>query len=578
MMNKFKLIALLICFSAIGYAQETNGDTEEQNVVITSLNMNNNNDWKSGNTIFSPKPKSAWELGIHGGHFFIDGDVDTRILGGYGVGLHLRKAVNYTFSLRGDFLYGQTRGLDPQMWTHSSKGGGLVEDVFSAYAGQDGWFPAYKTNYGYIAMQGILNIGNILFHKDQNKWNVYTALGVGLSNFSTKLNLLDGNGQPYSGLSAIANNNDFDTKAGRKDIKKQLDNIYDNTYETPSWKKKGIFRLGDETNIHVVFTASVGVSRKLSKRINLGIEHQVMLSDNDMLDGIRFRTANDMTNNNDIAHYTNLRLGINLGNFNKVTEPLYWVNPLNVQMNDIAELKQRPIFDLTDSDGDGVIDLLDQEPNSPAGAIVDTRGVTLDSDGDGIPDYLDKEPFSPAGYAIDDHGVAKVECCVTDDDINRLIDARLSSYSDCGKWFLPMVHFDNNKANVKPEYYGHLHHVATVMNMCPDLCIAVVGSVDSNSTSKNKEALAYVRAKNVADYLVDKYGIDRSRLKVSYEDTDPTFKNTAKEAYMNRRVDIRVCGSNDVEMSEPEGTSKINSGSGSTGSGSQFRGDKNTGY
>src|SRR5690606_36492206 len=107
-------------------------------------------------------------------------------------------------------------------------------------------------------------------------------------------------------------------------------------------------------------TASLGVSRKLSKRINIGLEHQVMLSDNDMLDGIRFRTAYDQTNNNDIAHYTNIRVGINLGNFDKVSEPLYWLNPLNYQMNDIAELKQRPVFDLTDSDGDGVIDMLDQ--------------------------------------------------------------------------------------------------------------------------------------------------------------------------------------------------------------------------
>ena len=52
---------------------------------------------------------------------------------------------------------------------------------------------------------------------------------------------------------------------------------------TKQQKKAGIFRLGDETNIHVMFTTSVGVSRKLSKRINLGIEHQVMATDNDYL-------------------------------------------------------------------------------------------------------------------------------------------------------------------------------------------------------------------------------------------------------------------------------------------------------
>lgn len=540
---------------------------------------------KSESSVFPPKPKNAWELGLHGGHFFIDGDVDTRLPGGYGVGLHLRKAIHYAFSVRADFMYGQTRGLDPQMWSHFSKGGGLVEDVFAPYTNQDGWFPAYKTSYGYLALEGVLNIGNILFHKENNKWNWYTTLGAGLSNFSTKLNLLGDNNQPYSGLSSIKD--DFNTKAGRKEIKKKLDNLYDNTYETPSWEKKGIFRLGDETNIHVVFTASVGVSRKLSKRINLGLEHQVMLSDNDMLDGIRFRTAYDQTNNNDIAHYTNLRLAINLGSFDKVTEPLYWLNPLKYQMNDIAELKQRPVFDLTDSDGDGVIDMLDQEPDTPMGAKVDTKGVALDSDGDGIPDYKDKEPFSPPGYLVDKDGKADVKCCITMDDVNKAIDAKWSmSKSDCGKWFLPMVHFDPDKSNVKPEYYGHLHHVATVMKMCPDLCISAIGYSDVNNKNKNKDALSYARAENVADYLVNKYGIDRSRIKVGFgQDVSPTFKNNKGEGYMNRRVEIKVCGEEgNVQLTKPDGADKFkNTGSSKSGSGSgsstgSFKGDKNSGY
>lgn len=549
-----------------------------------NLKLTTDKDMKSEKSIFPPKPKNAWELGVHGGHMFIDGDVDTRIPGGYGVGLHLRKAIHYAFSVRADFMYGQARGLDPQMWTHSSKGGGLVEDVFAAYANEDGWYPSYKTSYGYIALQGVLNIGNILFHKENNKWNWYTALGVGLSNHDTKLNLLDANNQPYSGLGSIGGN--FDTKKGRKDIKKKLDAIYDNTYESESWEKKGIFRIGDKTNVSVVFTASIGVSRKLSKRINLGLEHQVMLSDNDMLDGIRFRTAYDQTNNNDIAHYTNLRLGINLGNFDKVTEPLYWLNPLNYQMNDIAELKQRPVFDLTDTDGDGVIDMLDQEPDTPMGARVDPRGIAIDSDGDGIPDYKDKEPFSPPGHSVNEFGVADVKCCITMEDVNKAIDMKTASLSDCGKWFLPMVHFDPDKTNVKPEYYGHLHHVATVMKMCPDLCISVIGYSDINSKSKNKDAISYARAENVADYLVSKYGIDRSRIKVGYgNDVNPTFKNNKGEGYMSRRVEVKVCGPTDADaqMTKPEGADKFKNtgtprgGSGS-GKGNQFKGDKNSGF
>src|SRR5690606_23531360 len=48
-----------------------------------------------------------------------------------------------------------------------------------------------------------------------------------------------------------------------------------------------------------------------------------------------------------------------------------------------------------DADGDGVFDQFDREPNTPAGAAVDFRGVALDTDGDGVPDYRDKQLVTP---------------------------------------------------------------------------------------------------------------------------------------------------------------------------------------
>jgi hypothetical protein len=576
--NYLIFVLVLVSGALTGQKEATSNSVIGDELTV---NAEQNKNWRMGQSAYSAKPKNAWELGIHLGHFFIDGDVDTRLPGGYGVGFHLRKAIHYVFSLRADFMYGQAKGLDPQLWSHSSKGGGLVEDVFAPYANQDGWFPAYKTSYGYVALQGVVNIGNLLFHKDRNKWNWYAAVGAGLSTFSTKLDLLDANNNPYTGLASLIG--DIDTRAGRKAIKKNIDARYDGTYETPSWKKKGIFRLGDETNVHVIFTASMGISRKISKRLNIGLEHQVITSDNDQLDGIRFRSAVDQTNNNDISHYTNIRLGINLGNFNKVTEPLYWLNPLDATMNDIASLKQRPVFDLTDTDGDGVIDMLDQEMNTPAGAPVDTRGIALDSDGDGIPDYKDKEPYSPPGYVVNKDGVADVKCCVTMNDINGAIDTKLASFkgkSDCGKWFLPMIHFDLDKANIKPEFYGHLHHVASVLKMCPDICVAVQGHTDVRSSNNYNNALSYNRAENVVNYLVSQYGIDRSRLKLMYggEDTPMVVKSKKEmEHYMNRRVEIRICTPTDAEMARPAGSSPSSKGVKST-SASKFIGNKNSGY
>src|SRR3546814_13775074 len=66
-----------------------------------------------------------------------------------------------------------------------------------------------------------------------------------------------------------------------------------------------------------------------------------------------------------------------------------------------------------DTDGDGVIDSLDQCPGTPAGTKVDSRGCPLppppppkDSDGDGVYDNLDACPNTPKGFKVDAWGCA----------------------------------------------------------------------------------------------------------------------------------------------------------------------------
>ncbi len=398
-----------------------------------------NKSWRMGEYKYNSRPRNSWEVGLHGGHLFIDGDVDRRIPGGWGAGLHLRKAISYTFSIRASAFYGVAKGIENQAWYHSNVrgtngiGGGLVENTFAPYdpatGGPGHWFPSHKTTYIAGDLSLIFNIGNLLFHKERNKWNWYAGLGIGLDHHETKLDLLNGT-TPYENLNEQVNwtPQRFDTKAGRDDIESRIDAIYDGVYETEGFKKAGIFRIGDDFNIHAILIPSMGIARKINKRINVGIEHQVFLSDNDYLDGIKYRTEDDQTNNVDIGHYTHVRIGINIGNFDKVTEPLYWMNAYDAAFNDIADLKSKPALDLTDDDNDGVLDIVDQELDTPEDCPVDTRGVLLDSDGDGIVDCEDKEPYSRPGCPIDELGVAQCEeeCCANEESINKLIDERTS--------------------------------------------------------------------------------------------------------------------------------------------------------
>ena len=70
---------------------------------------------------------------------------------------------------------------------------------------------------------------------------------------------------------------------------------------------------------------------------------------------------------------------------------------------------------MDDTDGDGVTDQLDREPNTPAGCPVDTHGVTKDTDGDGVPDCKDKQLITPTEcQPVDADGVGKCPdpaCC-----------------------------------------------------------------------------------------------------------------------------------------------------------------------
>jgi outer membrane protein OmpA-like peptidoglycan-associated protein len=574
---------VLISFTPFTTAQN---DTWTAPRITDSMTVNpaQNKKWRMGEGKYSAKPKDAWELGIHTGHFFTDGDVDPSIPAGYGVGLHIRKAIHYVFSIRADIMFAKDKGLDPQFTTQDVAAQDLRETTANGKHG--GIYRNFKMNDFIFNVNGVVNIGNLLFHKERNKWNWYAFMGVGFDMNKTMLDVLNKNGQAYD-FSSVRG--DVNTHAGRISIKKQIRSILDGVYETEARKKVAIFRLNDHRNIHALFSAGMGVSRKISKRINLSLEHQLLTSDNDLLDGFVYRTVQDQSNNNDNSHYTSLRLGINLGNFNNRTEPLYWLNPLDGVLNDVADLKQRPVLDLTDTDGDGVIDMIDQEKNSSPGALVDTKGVSLDSDKDGVPNYLDKEPYSAPGFKVDGSGVAQVEKekVLSEDDVVNMINQRIANIKT--DWFLPMIHFDLDKYYIKPEFYGQLYHVATVMKGHPELKVVAVGHTDVRNKSDYNKVLAYKRADAAINYLVSKYGISRDRFVLQYGGEElpmvanlPDSHNIPKQAemnqYINRRVEFKVAGATDQNMERPVGPDAGKDTPGSSRPGPKYSGNVNSGY
>lgn len=591
-MNKLLFLLLLstgmLFLSNNLKAQEPVASEKEMEVPFPdekTRNPEQNAQWKTGEGKFSARPRDMWELGIGAGTFLVTGDVPSTLPGGYGIHLHARKAVNYAISIRGELTFGQSSGQDYRL---ISKAHGTREypDVGMLYSGT---MPrAYQVTYYGAELQGIVNIGNLLFHSQSNNWNAYLLLGIGLHTHDTRMDFLDSNGNPYD-FSSIPD--DATLPVDRRERRSAIRDILDNDYETRGSIKATGLRLNDNMNLLGHFTAGIGISRRLNRRVNLALEYNVKFADNDHVDGIIYRNATSLTKNRDILHFTSIRLGINLGSFDTRTEPLYWVNPLDAVLNDVAELKRRPVFDLTDSDGDGVIDLLDTEPDTPEGAVVDVKGRILDSDGDGIPDYQDKEPFSSPGFEVDSDGVAQVPKYMTEDDVrtivNEVVNTKLENIKT--EWYLPTIHFDLDKYFVKPEFYGELNQIAQVMKAHPDLKVVASGHTDVRGSQEYNEVLSYNRANAAIQYLVNRYNIPRERFLIHYSGKSENLVEGLPESYglsnekerhqyLNRRVEFKVAQPTDEEMEAPEGPTAGKNTPGSSRKGTKYSGSKNVGY
>lgn len=551
----------------------------------TTTNPEQNMKWRSGQEKYSAKPKNMWEVGIHGGHFAVAGDVASRFPSGFGVGLHLRKAITYGFSLRGDFMYGVTKGYDARATAASTVRSEKYEGTnpFISYGDNDQFYRNYKSKTWYGTLDAIMNIGNIMFHGPQNKWNLYVGAGIGVTGIKTTINALNGN-TPYDFTSVP--NASPSSGSERKDNLKEVKNILDDDYETDVSKEKFISGLRGNGNIVPTGHLLLGVSRRINKRVNVSIEHKFMLVDNDRWDGYEYRNSTDLTTNSDRGHYTSIRVGINIGNFDKRTEPLYWVNPLDPAMSDLADLKQRPKFDLTDTDGDGVIDMIDQEKESPAGAPVDTRGIALDSDKDGIPDYRDKELFTPSGIKTNDQGIGmNPDPFLTESQVKKLI---AENGSGIGSWYFPTINFDLDKYYVKEEYYPALNQVASVMQNYPNMKVVISGYTDNRNPAEYNNVLGYNRANAVVEVMMKKYNFTRDRFIVQYggeekpliENLPDNHKTSAmqeRQQYLNRRAEFKVAKAGDTEMARPNGKAGKET-RGSSRPGPKYSGNTNSGY
>lgn len=202
---------------------------------------------------------------------------------------------------------------------------------------------------------------------------------------------------------------------------------------------------------------------------------------------------------------------------------------------------------ISDADGDGVSDKLDQCPNTPAGVQVDEKGCALDSDGDGVADHEDNCPNTPAGVEVNANGCAK------DDDgdgvpnhADECPDTAAGAKVDEKGCYIVItedvqveldVEFDTNSAASRPEHRSEVQRVATFMREHPLTKVLVEGHTDDRGSAAYNQQLSEKRASTIAGQLVD-LGIEADRVdSVGVGEARPRADNgTAEGRQRNRRV------------------------------------------
>lgn len=199
----------------------------------------------------------------------------------------------------------------------------------------------------------------------------------------------------------------------------------------------------------------------------------------------------------------------------KRVEPLYWLNPNNYVYSELNSPKHMklPKVVLPDADGDGVTDQFDLEPNTPAGAAVDSHGVSKDTDGDGVPDYRDKELLtSQKCFPVNADGIGtcpEPACCT--ELRTAIANLKVAPAAPiCAIASLPSVQFKNS-AKLTKDAETVLASAAAQMKANPDCKVKVIGYV-GGTASKAAQQLSYDRVSAVIKYLVEKQGISESRL------------------------------------------------------------------
>lgn len=104
------------------------------------------------------------------------------------------------------------------------------------------------------------------------------------------------------------------------------------------------------------------------------------------------------------------------------------------------------------------------------------------------------------------------------------------------KWVTHGILFDVNSDKIKPESYGTLKEIASVLKENPDLKVKIVGHTDADGNDAANLDLSKRRAASVKAALAKEFGIDESRMQTDGKgESEPIDKNDNPAGKANNR-------------------------------------------
>ena len=169
-------------------------------------------------------------------------------------------------------------------------------------------------------------------------------------------------------------------------------------YET-DLREADLYGLGNYSQFSFAIPFDAGLNFNIGQRFKFRLGTSFHLSFTDLIDNVSSEGVG-ITGNPSNDHFMFSYLSMH---FDLFSEPKTRTEELL-----FAELDDFDYAMFDDDDGDGVLNLADECPDTPPGAAVDTLGCPIDTDMDGVPDYRDKEESRP-GAIVNSEGVEMSE-------------------------------------------------------------------------------------------------------------------------------------------------------------------------